>query len=278
MIRVTRTAVVVGIIVALAILRPVPTAAQTVTLGQLQARVVTLEKLVATLQGQIGGLATEAAARQAADNTLQANINVEAAARSAADTALQTNMDNEAAARGAAVTGLQSQINDIPTVPQNLLDLANYVSVDPSTLNDVVGPHVIFSGANVHIQNGRGFTAGLNGLGNFIVGYDEQHSPGDRLRNGSHNVVVGTFNGFSSLGGLVVGANNIISGAFASVSGGADNTASGVSASIGGGHANIASGENSSVNGGQSNTAGGYASTVSGRFSNDAAADLSLLP
>ena len=108
---VTRTTVaVVGLVLALATLRPAPAAAQ-VTLGQLQTRIVALEKLVATLQGQIGGIATEAAARQAADATLQANITAEAAAREAADTMLQT------------------QINNIPTVPQNLLDLASYVSV-----------------------------------------------------------------------------------------------------------------------------------------------------
>jgi hypothetical protein len=44
-------------------------------------------------------LGNEAAARQAADSTLQANINAEAAARAAADTLLQNDIDAEAGAR-----------------------------------------------------------------------------------------------------------------------------------------------------------------------------------
>jgi hypothetical protein len=57
-------------------------------------------------------------------------------------------------AREAADTALETQIANVATVPQNLLDLANYVSVDLNTINDLMGPHVMFSGANVHIQNG----------------------------------------------------------------------------------------------------------------------------
>jgi len=55
--------------------------------------------------------AAEAAARAAADTTLQNNIDAEAAARAAADTALQSNITNEAAARAAADTTLQNNID-----------------------------------------------------------------------------------------------------------------------------------------------------------------------
>ena len=56
------------------------------------------------------GLQAETTARQAADTTLQTNIDNEAAAREAADTTLQTNIDNEAAERKAADTVLDDKI------------------------------------------------------------------------------------------------------------------------------------------------------------------------
>lgn len=59
------------------------------------------------------GLAAETAARIAADNTLQTNINLEAGTRASVDTTLQQNITNEAAARATADNSLQQQINQI---------------------------------------------------------------------------------------------------------------------------------------------------------------------
>ena len=59
------------------------------------------------------GVGTEAAARAAADTTLQNNINAEASARQAADNTLQSNINAEASARASADTNLQAQINQI---------------------------------------------------------------------------------------------------------------------------------------------------------------------
>jgi hypothetical protein len=67
-----------------------------------------------------------------------------------------------------------------------------------------------------------------------------------------------------SIGGLVVGDLNEISGDFASVSGGQGNTTSGGVASVSGGQLNIASGVFSSVSGGIFNTASGTRASVSG--------------
>ena len=92
----------------------------------LMQRVEALEAAVAQLEAALNA---EVAARQAADTTVQTNVDNEAAARIAADAVLQQNVDAEAAARAAADTTLQNNINNI--VPQALLDLANYVSVDP---------------------------------------------------------------------------------------------------------------------------------------------------
>jgi outer membrane murein-binding lipoprotein Lpp len=192
----------------------------------------TLEQRVALLETQIGTLVSQVSALQAAN------------------------------------ASLQTQINNIAKVPQNVLDLANYVSVDLNTINDLVGPHVIFSGANVHIQNGFGATAFKNGVGNLIVGYNELDTP--RIRDGSHNLVVGEWHSYSSYGGLVVGRNNSISGEFASVSGGTLNIASRAFASVGGGASNTASGIYASISGGDSNSATGTLSSVSGGIFNTA--------
>jgi hypothetical protein len=127
-----------------------------------------------------------------------------------------------------------------------------------------VGNDVFITGANLHILSGSGATNGpVNGLGNLIVGYNESRGGGDD-RTGSHNIVVGMENNFSSYGGLVVGDLNTISGDFASVSGGKANTANGTFASVSGGNANTASGFAASVSGGRGNTASGAFASVSG--------------
>lgn len=112
------------------------------------------------------------------------------------------------------------------------------------------GDDVFIDGANLHITNGMANTETANGLGNLIVGYNELRGGGDN-RTGSHNVVVGNRNNYSSWGGLVIGRFNTLSGAFASVSGGQVNEARGFAASVSGGANNLASGPNASVSGGQ---------------------------
>ena len=112
------------------------------------------------------------------------------------------------------------------------------------------GSEIIFSGVNVKIVNGTGTTNGTpNGLGNLIVGYDEDRSTGSD-KSGSHNIVVGSYHNYSSYGGLVAGYNNEVSGVYSSVSGGAFNTASGGDCSVSGGCNNTASGPCSFVGGG----------------------------
>ena len=178
--RLTRASVVVvGLVVAVAVFRPTSVETQgAITTNQ---RIATLETQVATLKSQVTALL-------AADTTQQGNITAEAAARETAD------------------TGLQAQINNVPIVPQDLLDVANYVSVDLNTINDLVGPHVIFSGANVHIQNGNGFTQSKNGPGIYCRLQRIQCEWSTRPRDGSHNFAVVTHHSYSWDGGLVAGS------------------------------------------------------------------------
>jgi hypothetical protein len=140
----------------------------------------------------------------------------------------------------------------------------------------IAGTEVTLSGYNLHIDNGTASSTTVNGVGNLIIGYnttghyDASTSSYVDIRTGSHNLILGDFNNYSSYGGLVVGANNAISAPYASVSGGAGNLASGVFSSVSGGESNTASGFFSSVNGGESNTASGFFSSVSGGYYNAA--------
>jgi hypothetical protein len=150
-----------------------------------------------------------------------------------------------------------------------------------------------FSRCNLIVNDGGGSTDTLvtnaagNGLGNLIIGYNQggrADASGD-IRTGSHNLILGDGNNYSSYGGLVVGFLNTISAQYACVSGGYANVASGQYASVSGGYGNlagsyyasvsggfinIASGQYSSISGGYNNVAPGQYSSVSGGFGNTA--------
>ncbi len=133
------------------------------------------------------------------------------------------------------------------------------------------GDDFIISGKNVHIVNGTGRPHNVNGLGNLTIGYNHSRVAavgGTDLRTGSHNLVLGDANNYSSYGGLVVGNWNTISSPYASVSGGVGNTASGGSSSVSGGYGNTASGLSTSVSGGYGNTASGFYASVAGGYGN----------
>ncbi len=225
--------------------------------------------LITTLQGQVATL-------QTALSTANTNIS-----------ALQT-----------ALTAVQNN---------HALALGPFFSVDAGAENGLAGPNIIISGANVHIESGSGNTSDSTGLGNLVIGYDEDSlapSTIDPNRTGSHNLVVGEDHQFTASGGAVFGFGNFVSsneasitggscnaaGATAfppslagpcfsatfgidSVSGGEENTSNGGGSSVSGGLQNTASGQDSSVSGGNSNSASGIQASVSGGFSNTASKD-----
>jgi len=102
------------------------------------------------------------------------------------------------------------------------------------------GNDVYVTGANLHVRNGMKATGSLNGLGNLIVGYNEPRAEDDLSRLGSHNLVLGSRQNYSSYGGVVAGAFNEISAPYASVLGGAGNVAAAPNAAILGGRGNVA--------------------------------------
>ena len=212
-----------------------------------------------------------------------------------------------------AIATLQGQVavlqGQVTTLQQNnALLLGPFVSVDHDSEKGLAGPHITIQGANVHIQSGSGKTVDSTGLGNLIIGYDEDSlgpTSIDPNRNGSHNLIVGEDHQFTSSGGAVFGFSNSISttgstvtggacnvaGSMAfpnalgtpcneapdssfdsSVSGGRFNTASGITASISGGEANASTGTDASVSGGEVNTASGSQSSVTGGNGNMATA------
>jgi hypothetical protein len=207
----------------------------------------------------------------------------------------------EIAALKSQVAVLRDQVNSLQTqlaaVQSNhALLLGPFVNVDPNPEVGVIGPNIVFSGANIHIVSGSGSTddnGNATGLGNLIIGYDEDPinplpgdsslglptimqtsgfpsplNPGDR--GGSHNLVIGGGNRFTkaAFAGFVAGERNTIDGFGASVSGGFFSNASGLFASISGGIRNTASGLFASVSAGGLNQASGTDASVSGGFEN----------
>jgi hypothetical protein len=134
------------------------------------------------------------------------------------------------------------------------------------------GTTALFSGVNVQVVNGLGQTTLANGLGNLMVGYNEE--PGSQTeRTGSHNLIVGDENNYTGVGGVVFGRGNTIGSFYATVTGGEGNVADfpgGGSPHVSGGLQNSATGRYASVSGGWENSANGLASSVSGGRQNSA--------
>jgi hypothetical protein len=128
-------------------------------------------------------------------------------------------------------------------------------------------PTIQFSGVNVQVVNGEGKTVSVNGEGNLIIGYDESTG---KSQSGSHNLILGEEQDYTSYGGILGGFDNTVSAPTASVTGGEDNTASAMSASISGGFGNVASNDLASVSGGLRNSATGPAAWVDGGLMNSA--------
>ena len=208
------------------------------------------------------------------------------------------------------VTALQTTIETLNSDIESL-QTENTVLKDKLKHVAVVGTEMYIEGANLHVRSGSGTTDGaVNGLGNVIIGYDEARtfyscSLGWQFTNqasceendgqwwmsnktGSHNLVIGKDNNYSSFGGIVAGRLNTISNEYASVSageyniasgflssvsGGINNTASGTASSVSGGDFNTARSERASVSGGRHNTASGIHSSVSGGSYNTASGE-----
>jgi hypothetical protein len=141
-------------------------------------------------------------------------------------------------------------------------------------------PTIRFSGVNVQVVNGEGTTASSNGAGNLVIGYDENTGAGRGLpgaQTGSHDLILGEEEEFTSYGGILAGNINAITAPFASVVGGEDNTASASFSSVSGGFFNSASGPYSQLSGSSDSSASGRNASVTGGLHNHAAGNLSWI-
>jgi len=109
-------------------------------------------------------------------------------------------------------------------------------------------PTIQFSGANLQIVNGEGSTEATNAAGNLIIGYDE--NPNTEPQTGSHNLVLGPEQRYTSYGTMLGGRNNKAIGPYDFVVGIANKT-SNEGSSVSGGFENTASFEFSSIFGGK---------------------------
>jgi hypothetical protein len=137
------------------------------------------------------------------------------------------------------------------------------------------GRDIVIDGANVYIVNGQGDTQTANGFGNLILGYNEAQPAGQNFRTGSHNLILGQQNNFTSFGGIVGGVQNLISGPFAHVLTGYQNGASQFYSFVATGNLNNAAAAHAAVTGGQLNTATGLYSSVTGGQTNTASNEYS---
>jgi len=126
---------------------------------------------------------------------------------------------------------------------------------DPNTGQNTIQ----FSGMNVQLVNGTKSTGSTpNGVGNLIIGYNELRDesnaqvkcPSDagterycNRRTGSHMLVIGESNNYTSHSGIVIGHFNETAGEYSSVSGSGYNIASEKYSSVSAGNYNKASGQ-----------------------------------
>lgn len=240
-------------------------------------RVAVLEAQVAGMQSQFGSqisdlnvaLAAETARAEAAENALadratafEHNITVLRTIVDAHETRL-TALSGRAGSLEVRATALEHNITVLRTIVDahetqigGLEERTQFISIE--------GTNMLLTGANLCIVNGTGSSAITNGLGNLVIGYNEDLLGGPNGRGGSHNVVVGTEHSYSSYSGIVAGTFNSVAAPFASVLGGQHNTIFGPNAVICGGGFSLAAGSDSVICGGYGNGSIGDFSVVGG--------------
>ncbi|MBI5739349.1 MAG: hypothetical protein HZA16_01400 [Nitrospirae bacterium] len=148
----------------------------------------------------------EAAARSNADATLTSNLNAEAAARQAADTTLQTNIDNESAARANADAALTGNLN-AEAAARHAADTTLQTNIDNESAARSNADATLTSNLNAESSARQ---AGDNSLQttkqNLITGGCDLGSS-IRLINTSGTVVCETDDGITSESDPQVGSN-----------------------------------------------------------------------
>ena len=189
---------------------------------------------LAELRASIAALRTEVEVASA-DAAAAITSNAAALAESSvAISSIATALEDSAAAIGnnaAAIAGLAA--NPAGGLSAEQAEILGHLSIERLPVGDdnSTAKTIRFTGVNLQVVNGTGATNNLNGLGNLVVGYQEisgddgnPATDDSTARGGSHNLVVGSGNNYSSWGSQVVGDLNTISGSFSVVNGGKKDT------------------------------------------------------
>ena len=171
------------------------------------------------------------------------------------------------------VIALQTELTEVQS--HVVIGLNDYVSVIDSTNS------VMVSGANLQITNGLGAVpeswlgqTGTNGLGNLIIGYNEETGYAEEYtRTGSHNLVVGVDHSYMGYGNIIGGMRNEVNGQYsACISREAEMTWGNVNLLLGGRKNTMVGTSRSVMIGGEYNTLGTdstdtrYSVLAGGRF------------
>jgi hypothetical protein len=219
-------------------------------------RVIALEAANVQLRNQVDSLIFDNAAQETAINALQSAL---------ADTNTEiAQLQAITSSQSITIGSLNSRVNALEAKTQSI------------TVN---GTDLFIDGVNVHVRSGSGSTTGAaNGRGNLIIGYNEpKTTPPVSVRTGSHNLVLGVGNSYTSHGGIVGGVENLIGGPFATVISGESNQATGPQSVIVSGFIGVADDTTSVVLSGYSNRATGFRAAVISGWENDAQGSYSAI-
>jgi hypothetical protein len=111
-------------------------------------------------------------------------------------------------------------------------------------------PTILFSKANIQVVNGEGKTATANGEGNIVIGYNE--TPG--TETGSHNLVLGGTQKYTSYADILGGNSNTALVPFATLTGQLNEATSFGTGALVSGVLNKVGGEDGSITGGCGNS------------------------
>ena len=207
---------------------------------------------------RIAALEAALAAATAQINQLQSDLNAEVAARQAGDSAVT-------AALMSADAALQAQIDTLNAIDVGAIDgrLSNVEETLTCVTYDVVAKDLIFVGCNVHVRDGSGLTQGTSGLGNLVVGYNLD-TAGVLDRFGSHNVIIGDGQAYTTSGHLLTRSVGSSQDMTVTVGGNLSEIVSGNRSGNVGSNSSISVGRDSSVNvGSDSSVSVGSNSSVS---------------
>jgi len=158
-------------------------AANSSDIGAVESDVATLQSDVGTNTGNIGTLQTDVSTNAGNVTTNAGDIGTNVAN-------IATNTSDIATNTGDIAT-LQTDLGDNTTdIASNTADIGTLNTTFTGVSRGGTPDTLTFSGMNVQLIDGTGDTYGaVNGLGNLIVGYNE-NSYG-ATRTGSHNLVIG---------------------------------------------------------------------------------------